>query len=104
MEYVAAFITTSDEEESRKIAKALLEKRLAACANIVPQIESLFIWEGKIDSEKESLMIIKTTKGNVPELIEEVRKNHSYEVFETICLPIVQGNESYLQWVSQVVK
>lgn len=103
-EYAVAFVTTSGDEESRKIAQVLLDKKLAACVNIVPQIESLFIWEGKLDSDKESLMIIKTTKAMVSELIEEVRKNHSYEVSETICLPIIQGNEPYLRWISEVVK
>lgn len=104
MEYVVVLITTSGQEESQKIARALLEKRLAACVNIVPKVSSLFLWEGKIDSSDESLMIIKTKRPVVDELIEEVRKTHSYEVFETISMPIVQGNKAYLDWINDAVK
>jgi periplasmic divalent cation tolerance protein len=102
--YVVTFITTSGDEESRKIAQALLDKKLAACVNIVPQIESLYVWKGEIESDIESLMIVKTTRDVIPQLIEEVRNNHSYEVFETICLPIAQGYEPYLRWISDVVE
>jgi len=104
MDYVIGFITTSGQEESETIARVLLDKKLAACVNIVPKVSSLFLWEGKIDSSDESLMVIKTKKQLAGELIEEVRKHHSYDVFEAICMPVVQGNRAYLDWIDEELK
>ena len=98
---VVVFVTTSGEEEAEKIASLLLEKRKAACVNVVPRVSSRFWWQGKLDSVQESLLIIKTQATLVPELTEIVKKAHSYTVPEIVALPIVGGNKDYLDWVDQ---
>ena len=98
---VVVFVTTSGEEEAEKIAGLLLEKRKAACVNVIPRVDSRFWWEGKLDSAQESLLIIKTRAALVPELVETVKKAHSYTIPEIVALPIVGGNKDYLDWVDQ---
>lgn len=94
-------VTTSSKEEGEKIGRALVERRLAACANIVPSISSIFSWEGKINREQESLMILKSKRGCLAQLIEEVKRQHSYSVPEIIALPIVDGSPEYLKWIRE---
>jgi periplasmic divalent cation tolerance protein len=98
---VVVFVTTSSEEEAGKIAGLLLEKRKAACVSVVPRVSSRFWWQGKLDSAQESLLIIKTRAALVPELTDIVKKAHSYTVPEIVALPIVGGNEEYLDWVDR---
>lgn len=107
MDFVAGFITARDLEEARKIAKVLLEKRLVSCCNIVPRIESLYWWKGKIEESGEALIIIKTRKGKEDEIIEEVKKIHSYDVPAIDFLDISGGNREFLKWIekeTEVVK
>ncbi|MBA7653903.1 Divalent-cation tolerance protein CutA [subsurface metagenome] len=92
---VVILITTATEEEARSIAELLLNQRKAACINIVPRVDSLFRWQGKLDSAKESLLIIKTRASLLPEIVEMVKKAHSYELPEIIALPIINGREDY---------
>jgi periplasmic divalent cation tolerance protein len=101
---VVIFVTTSTETEAHKIAELLLTRRKAACVNIVPRMSSSFWWHGKIDSARESLLIIKTRASLLSEIIELVKSVHSYEVPEIIALPIIGGNEDYLKWVGDEVK
>jgi periplasmic divalent cation tolerance protein len=101
---VVIFITTSTDEETHKIAEVLLDQRKAACINIVPRVSSLFWWEGKPDSAQESLLIIKTKTSLLNEIVTFVRENHSYAIPEIIALPIVGGNQDYLDWIDQEVK
>lgn len=96
---IVVFITASSEEEARKIAEALLNRRKAACVNIVPNIHSLFWWEGKLDTAQESLLIVKTKASLFTELVSLVKGIHSYKVPEIIALPIVAGSEDYLNWL-----
>lgn len=98
---VVVFVTASSEEEAQKIASLLLEKRKAACVSVVPRVSSRFWWQGKLDSAQESLLIIKTRAALVPELTDIVKKAHSYTVPEIVALPIVAGNQDYLDWVDQ---
>ncbi len=98
---VVVFVTASGEEESGKIADALLKQRKAACVSIVPGVASRFWWEGKLDSARESLLIVKTRAALVPEVVEIVRHLHSYSVPEVVALPIVAGNREYLDWVDR---
>jgi periplasmic divalent cation tolerance protein len=98
---VVVFVTASSEEEAEKIAGLLLEKRKAACVNVIPRVQSRFWWQGKLDSTQESLLIIKTRAALVPELTEIVKKAHSYTVPEIVALPIVAGNNDYLDWVDR---
>ena len=101
---VVVLVTTGSEEEARSVAEHLLEKRKAACVNIVPGVNSLFRWQGKLDSAQESLLIIKTRALLLQEVIDLVKEVHSYEVPEIIALPIVGGNKDYLKWIDDEVE
>jgi len=100
-ERLVVFITVSGEEEGRKIARLLVGERMAACVNILPGVDSVFWWKGKIDSEQESLLIVKTKAALFPEVVDLVKSAHSYEVPEIVAMPIVAGNEDYLEWLDQ---
>ena len=82
----------------------LLEEHLAACVNIIPQILSRYWWQGKIETAKESLLIVKTKKSVLKQLIKKVRAIHSYTVPEIIALPIEDGNPDYLNWITESLK
>jgi periplasmic divalent cation tolerance protein len=96
---IVVLITTSSEEEAHKIAESLVNRRKAACVNIVPRVDSLFWWKGKLDSARESLLVVKTKASLFPEIISLVKEIHSYEVPEIIALPIIAGSEDYLKWL-----
>jgi periplasmic divalent cation tolerance protein len=96
---IVALITTSSEEEARKIAELLVKGKKAACVNIVPGVDSVFWWEDKLDSARESLLLVKTKASLFPEIVELVKRMHSYEVPEIIALPIIAGSEDYLKWL-----
>ena len=98
-QYIVVFITANSANEAQQIAGLLLEPRLAACVNIVPQVDSRFWWEGKLDSAHESLLIIKTKNSLLPQIIDSVKGIHSNTVPEIIALPIVGGNQDYLDWM-----
>jgi len=99
--YMVVFITTSSYEEARKVADALVSQRKAACVNIVPRVNSLFRWKGKIEDAEESLLVVKTRAKLFPEVVTAVKGIHSYEVPEIIALPIVEGNPDYLKWLEE---
>ncbi len=96
---IVALITTSSEEEARKIAELLVNEKKAACVSIVPGVDSVFWWEDKLDSARESLLLVKTRASLFPEIVELVKRMHSYEVPEIIALPIIAGSEDYLKWL-----
>lgn len=100
---IVIFITCSSEEEARKISLRLVEKKLAACANMIRGIDSVFRWQGKVDSAKEFLLIIKSREDKIDSIIKEVGSLHSYEVPEIIALPIVGGSKTYLEWIDESV-
>lgn len=102
--YIAVFITTSTAEEAERIANALLSQKKAACVNIIPGVQSHFLWQGKIDSASESLLVVKTEERLLDEVIRLVRELHSYSIPEVIALPIVGGNKDYLDWLSECVR
>lgn len=102
--YIVILITASNREEAYKIAEVLLNQRKAACVNIVPGVSSLFWWQDKLDSAQESLLIVKTKASLLPEIISLVKGVHSYDVPEIIALPIVGGNQDYLEWIGKEVK
>ena len=97
--YIVVLITAGNSEEARKIADALVGQRKAACVNIVPDVRSLFWWEGSLDEDSENLLVVKTREELLPEVIDLVKGVHSYDVPEIIALPIVGGNADYLKWV-----
>ena len=97
-------ITTGSEEEASKIARLLVKEKKAACVNIVPEVDSLFRWKGKIDSARESLLLVKTTASLLSEIVSLVKETHSYQVPEIIGLPIIGGNEDYLKWLDKACR
>jgi periplasmic divalent cation tolerance protein len=99
--YIVIFITTSSYDEARKIAAELVAQRKAACVNIVPRVNSIFRWKGKIENAEESLLVVKTRARLFPEVVSVVKGIHSYEVPEIIALPIVEGNPDYLAWLKE---
>ena len=101
---IVVLVTSVSLEEANKIASLLLTERKAACINIVPEINSMFWWKGRIETTRESLLIIKTIAELLQDIVETVKKYHSYEVPEIIALPIVGGNVDYLQWITKEVE
>ena len=99
---MVVLVTCGSEEEAVKIANSLVEERLAACANIIPSIRSIYRWEGKVWDEREWMLIVKTQKERFEELEKRVKSLHSYSVPEIIALPIVQGSTSYLKWLEEM--
>ncbi len=95
-------MTVPSIEVGKKIASGLVSKKLAACVNIIPQITSIYEWEGKINEDSELLLMIKTQSHLFEELSAFVKQNHPYDVPEVIGLPIDQGSKGYLDWVKQV--
>jgi periplasmic divalent cation tolerance protein len=92
--------TTDSEEEAQKIAHHLVACRMAACVNIVPQISSVYRWQGKVEEAREWLLLIKTTADAFEKVREAITELHSYELPECICLPIEDGSLNYLQWIA----
>lgn len=103
LERIVVLITAGSMEEGRKIANALVEEGLVACVNIVPQVNSIYRWEGEMCDEREVLLIAKSRREVFERLASRVKELHSYEVPEIIALPIVAGSEDYLKWIDQEV-
>jgi periplasmic divalent cation tolerance protein len=96
--------TCGSQDEAQRIAKKLVEHRLAACINIVPQIESVYRWQGKVESATEWLLLIKTTAAAFERLRGALMKLHSYDVPECIEVAIEDGSAAYLEWIAESVK
>ena len=99
MSYLIVFMTAPNREEAVKIVRILLEERLIACGNIVDSVSSFFWWKGKIEEEKEVLVIMKSNEKLFKKLSKRVTELHSYDVAEILALPIVDGSSSYLDWL-----
>jgi periplasmic divalent cation tolerance protein len=95
--------TSGSQEEARKIARTLVERRLAACVNIVPQIESVYRWQANVDTAQEWLLLIKTTAQALERVRSAILELHSYELPECVCLDIEDGSSAYLDWIAQAV-
>jgi periplasmic divalent cation tolerance protein len=102
--YIVVLITCPGEEEGHKIADALLKERLAACVNIVPGLKSKFWWTGKIHTAEESLLVVKTKKSVLRELIKKVKSVHQYTNPEIIALPIIGGSKDFTKWIEDETK
>lgn len=98
-----AYVTVPSNEVAKTLAHGLVKNKLAACVNIIPQVTSVYEWKGEINEDSELLLMIKTRTSLVDNLTNFVRKNHPYEVCEVITLPIENGNEPYLNWISEVL-
>jgi periplasmic divalent cation tolerance protein len=95
--------TTASEDEARKIARYLVERRLAACVNIVPRVASIYRWQGKVEEAHEWLLVVKTTTAAFGQVRESIAELHSYELPECVCLTIEDGSPTYLQWIAESV-
>jgi len=98
---LVVLITVASLGEAERIARRLVEDRLAACVNIVPQVRSLYIWQGKFSQEDEVLLVVKSRRARFRELTTAVKQLHSYSVPEIIALPILVGSSDYLRWVAE---
>jgi periplasmic divalent cation tolerance protein len=96
---IVVFVTVGGEEEALNIARTIVEERLAACANIVPAIRSIYRWKGEICDDPELLLIIKTRSQLFPAVQQRIKQLHSYEVAEIIGVPISSGAADYVSWV-----
>ena len=99
--FLVVFVTCSSKDEAEKIANKVLKARLVACTNIINGVTSLFHWKNEIQREEEVLLIMKSRKKHLDELVEWIQANHSYSVPEIIALPIVGGASDYLNWIKE---
>ena len=104
MKFSFIYITTKDKKEAKKIGKALVSERLAACVNIIDNMNSMYWWEGKIQDDNEAILIAKTKKSLVSKLIKKVRSLHSYSCPCIVSLPIEDGSRDFLQWIEKEVR
>ncbi len=101
---LAVVLVNAPPAEAPGLARALVERRLAACVNVVPKVTSFYVWDGALQEEEESTLLIKTTAAQIPALTLAVRELHSYSVPEVIALPVLAaGNPEYLAWVRSCV-
>ena len=101
---IAVFIAASSSEEAGRLAEMLINKRLAACVQILPVMDSIFLWKGKVEWQREVLLIAKTLQSKFGNLEKEVRALHSYETPEIVAAPLVAGSTPYLEWLSASVQ
>ena len=102
--HVVGFVTCGSRSEARKLARVVLAKRLAACVNIVNEVESHYWWHGKLECANEWLLLIKTTKAKSAAVTKAIKSAHSYSVPEIVFISISSGERSYLKWVGDSVK
>ncbi len=101
---VMALVTAPDLKTARKLARAAVEAKLAACANLIPHIESIYWWQDKIETGSEVLILLKTTTAKVAALEELIISKHPYDTPEFLVVPLPQGNRRYCQWVRDSVR
>lgn len=99
MKFIVVYVTAKDLLEGRKITQYLLERNLAACVNIIPNLESHYRWQGKVECSAEVLLIIKTRQSFFSKLVKAVKEVHSYDVPEIIALPMISGEKNYFAWL-----
>ena len=97
---IVVFLTASNGEEATRLADLLIGAHLAACVQILPEMESVYRWQGKIERQSEILLIAKTTAAKFAELEREVRALHSYETPEIVAVPLIAGSTPYLEWLA----
>ena len=101
--HIIVLITAANKKEAEKIAKKLIQDKLAACVNIVSGIKSLFWWQGKVDWAKETLLIVKSRKEKFAKIVKSVKTRHSYTVPEIIAVPVTSGFKPYLKWIDDSI-
>ncbi|MGA3060083.1 MAG: divalent-cation tolerance protein CutA [Candidatus Bathyarchaeia archaeon] len=101
--YILILVVTKDKQEAEKITLALLNERLIACGNIAGPVTSLFYWSGQIEKSEEYLIVMKSRADLFEQVAERVKRLHSYEVPEILALPIVDGSQTYFDWMSGIL-
>jgi periplasmic divalent cation tolerance protein len=104
MSHIVVFVTVGSAEEAARIGRAVVDERLAACANLVPAVASTYWWQGSVEQADEVLLILKTRQELLEAVTARVRSLHSYTIPEVIALPIVAGNPAYLAWIDDSVR
>ncbi len=100
-EYVIVLTTLPADADGAAFARGLVEERLAACVNLSAPMDSIYRWEGTIETETERQLVIKTSRDRVVELWDRVREMHPYDMPEFLVMPIIDGNDAYLRWVAE---
>ena len=95
------YVTTGDRDAALAIGRALVDARLAACANVIDGMESVYRWQGTVEQAKEAVLILKTQSALLDDLTEKVRELHEYDCPCVVALPIVGGNPAYLEWIAE---
>ena len=98
---IVVLSTCDSGEQAERVARALVEQRLAACVNILPGVHSIYRWKGQVEDAAEWLLVIKSRRDLMSELRAAIGKIHSYEVPELLALPVVEGAENYLEWLDR---
>jgi periplasmic divalent cation tolerance protein len=93
------YVTASSSDEAARIGRALVESRLAACANAFPAMTSIYRWQGKVQEDSEAALIVKTRRGLVDDIVAKVNELHSYDCPCVVALPITAGNPDFLEWI-----
>lgn len=101
---IVVYVTVPNKDAGKDLANSIVNARLAACVNQVPGVESTYWWEGKVETDSEVLLIIKTRESLLQALTQHVIENHKYEVPEVVALPIIGGNPPYLKWLEDNTK
>ena len=99
--FILILVTAPNIKLARRLTKGALEQKLAACANIIPAIESHYWWKEKLENEKEVLILFKTIKENITDLEQTICNLHTYDTPEFVAVPIAYGNQKYLNWISE---
>lgn len=99
IKYCVCLITADSLEVVNRISGGLIEEKLAACVNVLKDVSSIYRWQGNIEKSQEYLIIAKTKKDLIKDIIKFLKDNHSYSVPEIIFLPVIDGNEEYLNWI-----
>jgi len=104
MDINLVYMTAGSKDEAKTIGKQLVQSRLAACVNIIDHMNSVYMWEEEIQDDQEVILIAKTTRERVPELVEKVKSLHSYSCPCIVGLPVLGGNQAFLDWIADEVK
>ena len=104
MEINFIYMTAGDKAEAKKIAGELVASGLAACVNILDNMNSVYMWQGEIQEDSEVVLIAKTTRTRVPQLVEKVKSLHSYDCPCIVSLPVLDGHQPFLEWIEAEVK
>lgn len=99
LEFVSIYVTFANEEEAKSIGRILVEERLVACCNIIPNLVSIYHWKDRLEESQETLVFFKTTKDRAAKTTKKIQELHSYEVPCILILPILEGNQPYLDWI-----